>query len=300
MFGDRLQAQIDKTGSYLCAGFDPDLDTFPKFILEAASKNSSTEEEYVYEAITSFYLSALEVLHSAVACVKPNIAFYERYGIGGIRAFVALCSAIKELKIPNIVDAKRGDIGNTARNYAQSYFGSQKTGLFKSSLVDADAITVNPFLGFDTLAPFLEVAKERGKGIFVLVKTSNPGSGDIQDIQDKDGITVSERVADWTAKHAEELRGSAPFSGLGAVVGATHPDHARALRARMPRNFFLIPGVGAQGGSVEEALAGFSKDPKGGAIAQVSRGIFSQLKARDKSEMLDEISSKVAQFRIAL
>ena len=169
-----------------------------------------------------------------------------------------------ELGLPVIADAKRGDIGSTAQAYSSAFLG-------KDAPFAADALTVNPFLGFDTLEPFIQDCEKYGKGIFVLVKTSNPGSAALQ------GET-SHKVAEWLNQSGEKFIGACGYSSLGAVVGATHPEEARELRGAMPKNFFLIPGYGAQGGSAADAVAGFSKTKHGGII-NVSRGLCGNIPA---------------------
>lgn len=295
MFSHDLEQTIEKNKSFLCLGFDPEVESFPAFILDQSGS--------AYEAITTMYSYALEGIGSQVATVKPNIAFFERYGLEGLRAFVSVCSMIKDYGLTTIVDAKRGDIGNTARCYARAYFGSRSPGRYETPLVVADALTVNPFLGFDTIEVFLQAAEEMGKGIFVLVKTSNPGSSDIQDrIDIATGRAISSLLADWLVTHSGRLKGGGRFSGLGAVVGATHPERAQELRSIMPDNLFLMPGVGAQGGSVQEALSGFSRDSDGklgGALIQVSRGLFSGLKAENKEQLISELKGRVEGFQVS-
>lgn len=273
-FADRLQNSIERSKSVICAGFDPQLESFPKFILDAASAKGQNTEECVYHALTSFYSLALEAISNSIAAVKPNIAFFEQYGLGGIRAFSSVCALCKELGLPVIADAKRGDIGSTAKAYSAAYLGQSAAFGKTFSAFNVDAITVNPFLGFDTVAPFLEDAAAYDKGIFVLVKTSNPGSSDIQGIKSSASQkSISESVAHWISDKCRTLMGKCGYSGLGAVVGATYPDEARALRKIMPASFFLIPGFGAQGASAKDAKAGFSENG-GGAVINVSRGIF--------------------------
>lgn len=174
-------------------------------------------------------------------------------------SFARLCSLARERGLLVIVDAKRGDIGSTAEAYARAYLSEDSTNGFY-----ADALTVNPFLGFDTLEPFIKICEERGKGIFVLVQTSNAGAKDIEGLR-SDGRTVSERIADYLAENAQRLVGSSGWSGLGAVVGATYPAEAEALRKRMPNNLFLIPGYGAQGGTAKDAVVSFLPSLQGNA-----------------------------------
>ena len=303
-FADRLYQSIKRSKSVLVAGFDPVLENLPKFILEEAGKKSSNSEELVYLALTSFYQVALDALANSVAAIKPNIAFFEQYGIGGIRAFTSVCSMVKEKNLPIIADAKRGDIGSTATAYSAAFLGRSNIAGKKTPIFDVDAVTFNPFLGFDTLEPFLNDCSEYDKGIFVLVKTSNEGSSAIQGIKASDsGKTISEQVALHLASLADQLMGDCGYSGVGAVVGATWPKEAALLREIMPKNYFLIPGFGAQGGSSADVKAGFAKETNGGiggAVFNASRALFGELKSPSASELVSEIKMRVAQSNISL
>ena len=184
------------------------------------------------------------------------------------------------------------------RTQPSSYLGQSLAFGKKVGLIDADALTVNPFLGFDTMEPFLNDCKEYGKGIFVLVKTSNPGSAAIQDCV-TDGVTISEKIASWAAETGEALKGECGYSGLGVVVGATYPEQAIKLRKIMPDNFFLIPGLSAQGAGAKDAVAGFSnKSPRGGAVANVSRGLLGKFSSPTltKEELKAEIRAKAEEY----
>lgn len=266
-FADKLASRIGATGTPLIAGLDPVLEAIPECF--RAPNTARTDEEHIFVSLTDFYRVALPPLASTVAAVKPNCAFFEQYGIGGIRALYWLRSACRDLDLPVILDAKRGDIGSTAEAYSAAYIGRPSVG----GGYDADAITVNPFLGLETLEPFARDAETHGKGVFVLVRTSNPGSSALQSIGSPGG-TAAERIADWIRSRGERLTGSSGYSGIGAVVGATYPDEARALRSRMPRAIFLVPGFGSQGAAASDAVAGFD-DRRGGAIVNASRAIMS-------------------------
>jgi len=272
-FADRLSETMIKTGSYLCAGLDPQPVAFPEFLKEEAAAISPTDEEFVYTLLQSFYAVAIDALKGQVAAIKPNIAFFEQYGLGGMLAFAEIISHARRAGMLVILDAKRGDIGSTAEAYADAFLGTADFLGRKIPGFSVDALTVNPYLGFDTLEPFIKRCEDHGKGIFVLVKTSNPGSSDLQDVKSMGREeSISARVARHLAEQASRLQGRSGFSALGAVVGATHPDEARALRRLMPSNFFLIPGYGAQGGTAEDAVAGFAGS--GGGIVNVSRALF--------------------------
>ncbi len=293
-FADYLHETSMQNKSFLIAGFDPRLEKIPTVFKSEASSKSSTTEDELYHTLVDFHLHALQTIGTQVAAIKPNIAFFEQNGLAGIRAFQSILSAIREYKLPIVVDAKRGDIGSTANAYAQAFLGGQAP-------FPADALTVNPFLGFDTIESFLEVCEAHGKGVFVLVKTSNPGSGDLQNQKTADGRTISERLADWLSEHSHRLRGEHGYSGLGAVIGATYPEEARAMRERMQNNFFLIPGLGSQGGSARDAIAGFSEQG-GGAIINVSRGLLSSFSTPtlSREEVSAELKQKLIGFQSAI
>jgi orotidine-5'-phosphate decarboxylase len=296
-FADLLQASITRSGSFVVAGFDPRLESFPEFILTQAWNRAKDSEEAVYQALTSFHSIALEALFPHVAAIKPNVAFFEAYGIAGLRAFAAICRMAKERGLPIVADAKRGDIGTTAKAYSSAFLGRSSAFNKTAPVFDADAMTINPFLGFDTLNVFLEDCKNYGKGVFVLVKTSNPGSGDIQNEILQNGETISQKIAAWADSQGKSLIGACGYSSLGVVVGATYPQEARELRARMPRNLFLIPGMGAQGGTAKDAVAGFS-DERGGAIINISRALLSAFSKTcgSQEQMIQEIHDKILSF----
>lgn len=274
-FADRLQASIEKSGSVLVAGCDPVIDALPPFLLAEATRRHNTDQGIISHVLESFGEAFLAAIAGNVAAVKPNIAFFEQYGLAGLSAFEKLCREIRAQGIPVITDAKRGDIGSTAAAYSAAYLGQATVGGKPYRAFETDALTISPFLGFDTLEPFLKDCVLHGKGLFVLVQTSNPGAKALQGLS-ADGSTVSQHVARWLAQHAEKLQGACGWSGLGAVVGASYPQEAKDLRAVMQTNFFLIPGLGAQGAGAEDAVAGFaSRDGKrGGALVNASRGLL--------------------------
>jgi len=274
-FADRLQSSIDSTKSSLVAGCDPVLDKLPRFLLADAEKRASSDDDFVRIALSSFTSIFLSAVKGRVAAIKPNIAFFEQYGLSGLAVLHALCREIRKLGIPLILDAKRGDIGSTAAAYSAAYLGGVTVRGKRTVALEADALTISPFLGFDTLEPFVTDCERYAKGLFVLLQTSNPGAKDIQGLE-SGGRSVSEHVAGWLRSHAERLKGECGWSGLGAVVGASYPDEARALRDLLPSTFFLIPGFGAQGAGASDAVAGFGvqKGRRGGALVNVSRGLL--------------------------
>jgi orotidine-5'-phosphate decarboxylase len=272
-FADRLQSSIDRTKSALIAGCDPVIEKFPTFILERAAK-AQTDDEFITQALTEFCDTLLDAVRGRVAAVKPNIAFFEQYGLAGLSVFKRFCDSARAAEIPVIVDAKRGDIGSTAAAYSAAFLGGAKVRGRSVTPFEGDALTINPFLGFDTLDPFVADCERAGKGLFILLQTSNPGAKDIQGLMCGEK-TVSGHIADWLARNAARLEGRCGWSGLGAVVGASYPDEARALRNTLPTNLFLMPGFGAQGAGADDAVAGFGirNGQRGGALVNVSRGL---------------------------
>jgi len=209
-----------------------------------------------------------------VPVVKPQIAFYEQYGFAGIWAYEETCKYAQEKGLIVVADAKRNDIGSTAEGYAGAFLGEVELFGEKMASLDADALTVTPYLGYDGIKPFVKACDEYGKGIFVLVKTSNPSSGDLQDQMVKDGqmtnyALMSHLVESW----GSDLVGELGYSSVGAVVGATHPKQAAEIREMLPQAIFLVPGYGAQGGGAQDVRACFNKDGLG-AIVNSSRGII--------------------------
>ncbi len=204
--------------------------------------------------------------------VKPQVACFERLGAPGWAALVEVVDRALDLGLLVIADAKRGDIDVTAAAYAQAFFGVTDTPYGPVPGVGADALTVNPLLGRDSITPLLARAREHAGGLFVLVRTSNPGAADVQDLELAGGGTVSDRLADMVARLGEDGIGASGLSDVGAVVGATVPERLEALRTRMPRTIFLLPGVGAQGATVEKLGSAFAPGPAGGLVS-VSRGI---------------------------
>jgi orotidine-5'-phosphate decarboxylase len=276
VFVDRLERSILKSDSVLVAGCDPVLETLPPFILDEAERAASTTEEFVTRALNIFGDIFVDAISGNVAAAKPNSAFFEQYGVAGLAAFKRLCDRLRAAEVPVIIDAKRGDIGSTAAAYSAAFLGRSMVRGREISAFDGDALTVNPFLGFDTLEPFLTDCVRHGKGIFVLVQTSNPGAKALQGLTSQ-GRTVSEHVACWLAENADRLAGASGWSGLGAVVGASYPEEAKSLRQILQTNYFLIPGLGAQGAGAVDAVAGFGvrNGHRGGGLVNVSRGLLS-------------------------
>ena len=271
-FADRLVTQVRKLGHPLCVGLDPHLAAIPAAFARGSMQAGDPASA---EAVDAFLTAVIDRVAGRVAIVKPQIAFFEQLGWRGIRVLDGLCARARQAGLLVLLDAKRGDIGSTAEGYAGAYLASD-------AAMPVDALTINPYLGFDTLEPFARVALGAGRGLFVLVKTSNPGSGDLQD-REVDGEPLFGRVADGLAGLESRLVGPATgWSSLGVVCGATWPDQARRVREALPRALFLVPGYGAQGGSASAAVQSFVEGPAGreGGIVNSSRGILFPAAAR--------------------
>lgn len=270
-FADRLIGEIKKKGNPCMVGLDPRLEQIPKFIFDGIL--SSDKDEIVEIALREFNKIIIESVADLVPTVKLQIAFYEQYGIPGMKAFKETIKIAKEHGLIVVVDAKRNDLGLTSEAYANAFLG--KTNILGSmeSIYDVDCITVTPYLGSDGLIPFVKACKEYGKGIFILVKTSNPSSGEFQDKIMKDtDKEMYQSVAKMVDELGKDLVGESGYSSIGAVVGATYPEQAKVLRILMPKALFLVPGYGAQGGTAEGTLPCFNAD-KLGAVVNSSRGI---------------------------
>jgi len=295
VFADILTERINSKKSILCAGFDPTLEAIPEFIFKNIKADS--EEKLIKEALTSFISIALDSVKDFVSCIKPNTAFFEQYGFSGLKALSFTLGLARQLNIPSIVDAKRGDIGNTALAYAKAYLSGTKTPLRATlSPFVGDSITVSPFLGFDTAEPFIEACKN-GKGVFILVKTSNPGSGDIQGVKGE-SETISEKIAHWVAKEGSKCLGKSGYSNLCAVVGGTYPEELKSLRVIMPNTIFLIPGFGAQGASASDVRQALDKRG-GGIVCNASRGLFGSIppECSSKDLLVELFRSRAQKFR---
>lgn len=270
-FSDRLDNAIKERGNPICVGLDPRFDQLPKFIREEMTKAHGRTPKAVAESFIAFNKGIVDAVADIVPICKPQIAFYEEYGWEGIRAYEETVRYAKSKGLLVISDAKRGDIGATAVAYAKAHLGDRVDG--KDAGFEADALTVNPYMGRDTMEPYLEVGASSGRGIFVLVKTSNSGSGDLQDLVLVAIKSVAEQVAEIVHSMGQKHRGQCGLTDVGAVVGATYPEQAEHLRTLMPDTFFLIPGYGAQGATAKDAVAGFRKDGRG-AIVNNSRLII--------------------------
>lgn len=270
---DRLIENTIRTKNPSVVGLDPDIGKIPA-CYKSMSDQIQDQLEAVANTITKYNCDIIDTICDLVPAVKPQMAFYEKYGSRGVAAFEKTVEYAKAKGLVVIEDAKRNDIGNTARAYADGHLGCIELldGTYITSF-DADFLTVTPFLGSESLNPFIDVCNKYDKGIFVLVKTSNSSSGEIQDVVIDGGMTVSQRIATFVNEHAKHNIGKYGYSAIGAVVGATYPEEAVELRKLMPESYFLVPGYGAQGGAANDILPCFNSDGLG-AIVNSSRGIL--------------------------
>jgi len=265
-FADRLISAVQRKGTAICLGLDPRWDQLPKVVCEQALSEHGDTPRARAEGFLAFNRTVIDAVANLVPICKPQVAFYEQLGADGWRALEATVAYAREKGVLVIADAKRNDIGSTAEAYAQAHLTDAP------GAINADALTVNPFMGSDTLAPFLKTGVALGRGIFVLVKTSNAGSGDLQDLK-VDGQPIYERIAGMVGELGEGHVGASGFSSVGAVVGATYPEQARRLRELLPKTIFLVPGYGAQGGGADDVAPAFCAGGLG-AIVNSSRGLI--------------------------
>jgi orotidine-5'-phosphate decarboxylase len=273
LFSDRLLARIAELKAPICVGIDPIFELLPDAIAGAADERDANDAEAAIDAIFAFTTKVLRTVAPMVPIVKFQSAYFEKYLWEGVEAYYSLIQEANQLGLLVIGDVKRGDIGTTAQAYAAAHLADSSFDEYEDT-VSPDAITVNPFCGLDTLDPFIQTAKTFGKGMFVLVRTSNPGSADLQDVALADGRTWSEALADRLADIAAQpgLVGTSGFSAIGAVVGATQPHTMASLRKRLPKSIFLLPGYGAQGATADMTRSAFIEGK--GAIVSASRSIL--------------------------
>jgi orotidine-5'-phosphate decarboxylase len=272
-FSDLLAEKIKQKGNPSVLGLDPKLEYIPQSIKKRAVEAWGKAEKAASESIIEFNKKLIDSVCDIVPAVKPQLAYYEMYGIHGIEAFYETVSYAKSKGLVVIADGKRNDIGTTAQAYANAYLGVTDINGESKAVFGADALTVNAYLGEDGIHPFIKICKDFNKGLFVLVKTSNPSSGQLQDLVLKDGRTIYEAVADMVSLWGEEVKGRCGYSSIGAVAGATYPKQLEALRKRMPKSWILVPGYGAQGGKASDVAHAFDKDGLG-AIVNASRSLM--------------------------
>ncbi len=276
---DKLIEKIQKTGAPIVVGLDPMMKFVPDHIKKTAFTQKDETLEGAAEAVWLYNKEIIDKTYDLIPAVKPQIAMYEQFGIPGLCAFKRTVAYCKEKGLVVIGDIKRGDIGSTSAAYAAAHLGKVQVGSSLCAGFDEDFVTVNPYLGSDGVQPFIDVCREEQKGIFVLVKTSNPSSGEFQDrMVSTGGITFSEqalyelvgmKVEEWGG----QLMGRKGYSSVGAVVGATYPEQGKVLRKVMPHAFILVPGYGAQGASGKDLIHFFDEN-RLGAIVNSSRGII--------------------------
>lgn len=269
---DTLIEKIKKTHAPIVVGLDPMLSYVPEHIQKAAFEQFGETPEGAAEAIWQYNKGIVDAVYDLIPAVKPQIAMYEQFGIEGLKAFQKTVDYCREKGLVVIGDVKRGDIGSTSAAYAVGHLGRVQIGSKSYAAFDEDFATVNPYLGTDGIQPFADVCREQKKGLFILVKTSNPSSGEFQD-RLIDGRPLYEYVGEKVAQWGADCMGTNGYSSIGAVVGATYPEQGRVLRQIMPQAFILVPGYGAQGGQGKDLVHFFHKDGLG-AIVNSSRGII--------------------------
>lgn len=275
-FADRLMGAIRTKENALCVGLDPRWEMLPQTLQARHDDGTLTGVARAYEA---FCGRVLEIVASLAPVVKPQSAFFEACGPEGLRALQSVLRQARELGLMTILDSKRNDIASTAAAYADAAFGGVAVGGKTHPVWDADALTVNPYLGRDAVEPFLASARKAGRGLFVLVRTSNPGAGQFQDLL-CDGAPLYLHVAKAVRSWTKENLGKVGFGDVGAVVGATSPSELSAVRQTLPEAIFLVPGFGAQGGEAADVVGAF-RDDGFGAVVSSSRGITAAFKPAD-------------------
>lgn len=271
---DILIEKIKETDNPTVIGLDPRYEMLPRCVVDKYPKTL----EGIAQAIVEYNKKLIDLTCDIIPAVKPQIAFYEMYGIPGMQAFKETCEYAKQKGMVVIADIKRGDIGSTAQGYSNAYLGKTKIGDVEKSIYDIDFVTVNPYMGTDCVKPFIDDCKKYNKGLFILVKTSNPSSGELQDIKLENGKEVYKEVAELVEKWGEEFVGENGYSSIAAVVGATYPEQLKQIRKIAPHTYFLIPGYGAQGGRVEDIALGFDENKLGG-IVNASRSLMCAYKS---------------------
>lgn len=293
---EKLAARISEMKNPTVAGLDTRIEYLPEdFVREILPAGIHTFEDAA-QAVYRYNVRLIDALHDIVPAVKVQVAYYEMYGPAGMDAYEKTVRYAKEKGMIVMADVKRNDIGATAACYANAYIGSTDMPGGAQRAFEADIATINPYLGVDGVKPFADACRENGTGIFVLVKTSNPSSGQLQDMRFEDGRTLYEAVADLVEAWGEETRGQSGYSAVGAVVGATYPQQGTALRERMPHAFFLVPGYGAQGATGAD-IAGCFDANGSGAIVNASRSILCAWKKREGMAFDDAARAEALRMR---
>ncbi|MBK3494758.1 orotidine-5'-phosphate decarboxylase [Viridibacillus sp. YIM B01967] len=290
-FADRLNKAVAQKKSHSVIGLDPVISRIPNFIREEAKKNYGENPKGAGFAFTQFNKLVIDAIKDHVAVIKPQLAYYEVFGEHGIHAFWETVNYAQQMGLLVIADAKRGDIDSTATAYANAFFGSECE-QWNENENAVDSLTINPYLGRDSLEPFFDASKKRNSGLFVLVKTSNPYSGDFQNQKLTEGITLAEKVGVLINKFSSEHLGESGYSSIGAVVGATYPEDMKIYRKLMPKSIFLVPGYGAQGATGKDIVNAFNEDGYG-ALISASRSIiysFELVNAQDHTSVKNAIT----------
>ena len=282
-FADRVSAAVDSKGSPVMVGLDPRPENLPPSLLDACRTEFGDTVEAIGEAFWRFNRDIIDAVHDVVPAVKPQLAFYERYGMAGLQAYIRTTEHARDADLLVVADGKRNDIGSTASAYAEAFLGEPQ--VFDRPAVGdfvADALTVNPFSGRDGIQPFVDCAHRHNRGVFVLVRTSNPSAAEVQDLRVA-GQTVYERIGTLVERWGENSRGQSGYSCVGAVVGATWPEQAALLRDLMPHTLFLVAGYGAQGATAADVARCFDKRGRG-ALVNASRSIIFAWSSKDYAE----------------
>ena len=280
---DKLIEKIKEKNSPIVMGIDPRYDMIPEFIKSQFPKDL----EGFAKASTVFAKRLIDGVYDIIPAIKPQLAYFEMMGPKGLEAFKEIVDYGKSKGLIVIADAKRGDIGTTSQGYANTFLGETEVGEDLKKVYDVDFVTVNPYMGTDCVKPFVDDSKKFGKGVFVLVKTSNKSSGELQDLKLENGNRVYEQVASLVEEWGKDLIGKYGYSSISAVVGATYPEQLKEIRKLAPHTFFLIPGYGAQGGKAEDIALGFDENGLGG-IVNASRSLISAYKSDRWKEIYKE------------
>jgi orotidine-5'-phosphate decarboxylase len=289
-FGDRLLEAIEARRSHVVVGFDPDYELLPSEVRDAHPREAyGSEAEMKASCYRQFLSAVLESVAEEAVAVKIQIACFEALGAPGYQLYEDLVGPAKERGLLVIADVKRGDIGNTAEAYARAHLDN----------ADVDAVTVNPYLGTDSVEPFLRRAREEGKGMFVLVKTSNPSSADLQDVELASGGTLYSRVAELVNEWGRDTGGLSGYRSVGAVVGGTHREQGEELRMRMPGVPLLVPGYGAQGAQAKDLAGMFDADGTG-AVVNSSRAILYAYRRHGAITWQEAARREAGEMRVAL
>ena len=285
MIIDNLIEKIKQTNNPTVVGLDPRLDYIPNCIKQNAYEKLGKTPSGAMEAFWQFNKAIIDATYDLIPAVKPQIAMYEQFGVEGIACYIKTIAYAKEMGLLVIGDIKRSDIASTAEAYANGHIGKVKIEENQFEIYREDFVTLNPYLGWDSIEPYLQHCKDFQKGLFILVKTSNPNSGQLQDLK-VNGVKLYERVGELTEDWGTPFQGKYGYSSIGAVVGATHAKQAEDLRKKLPHTFFLVPGYGAQGATAEDLSVCFDKEGLG-AIVNSSRGIIAAYKNKKYADFSD-------------